>query len=174
MLKMNLIDCEHWDIISVWKGEHNLTDKERSVIEGKITEPMTPVEEIEWALTNQKPVRAYLIAQRKEREISGWTLPQELHLKIIQQFFVLKHWEAAAASMRQYLERYKIQASSVRMMLAQALLAQNKPKSAIKVLASITTKEFGAEQHTSIKNIQAEAEAMHQKNTDEGICEIVE
>ena len=172
MLKMNLVDCEHEDIISVWKGENHLTGKERAALEGKKTEPITPVEEIEWALANKKSIRAYIIAQQKER--AKWTLPQELHLKMIQQLFADKHWEVATVSIRQYLERHKVQSPDVRIMLAQALLAQNKPKSAIRALEHISTQGSETEPQSAIQKIQAEAEAMHQKNTDEGIDESVE
>jgi len=184
MLKMNYVDCEHWDIISVWKGENLLTDEERAAIEEKKPENIKRreearlkhknllTEEIELALTNKKPLPAYIIAQRKEREFPEWFLPQELHLKMIQQLLVDKHLEAATASMRQYLERHREQSSFVRIMLAQALLTQNKPGAAIKVLDSISMQEAGTEQ--AIQKIRAKAEAMHRKNMDEGFYEMGE
>ena len=174
MLKMNLVDCERWDIISVWTGQTPSIEKDQAALKEKQLATFTPVEEIEFALTNKKPIRAYIIANRKEKELSKWALPQELHLKMLQQLFADKHYEAATASMRQYLERHKMQSSLVRMMLAQALLGQNKPKAAIKVLAAISPKELGIQQQFVIQDIQVEAEAMHQKNMEEGIHKIVE
>ena len=171
MRKMNLVDCEHRDIVSVWKGEHNLTDKERAALENKPA-TLTPAEEIEFALANKKSIRAYIIAQQKER--AKWTLSQELHLKMIQQLFADKHWETATISIRQYLERHTMQSPDVRIMLAQALLAQNKPKSAIRALKHILIQGSETELQSAIPKIQAEAEAMHQKNMDEGIDESVE
>ena len=75
------------------------------------------------------------------------------------------------AAMRQYLERHQEQAVFVRIMFAQALLVQNKPKSAMKILDEISSE--GA-QHSAIPKIRAKAEAMLQKNLDEGIYEIEE
>ena len=184
MLKMKLVDCEHWDIISVWKGENLWTDEERAKIEENKPAAIKRrqekrqkrqnllTEEIELALAHQTPLPAFLIAQRKEREFSEWTLPQELHLKLIQQLLAGKHWTEAILSMRQYLERHQEQSSFVRLMLAQTLLSQNKPRAAMKVLDGISPQETGAEQQSAIQKIRTKAEAMHQKNLEEGIYEM--
>ena len=76
---------------------------------------------------------------------------------------------SAIASMRQYLERHQEQETFVRIMLAQALLIQNKPKSAMDVLDDISSE---VEQHSAVHKIRAKADAMLQKNMDEGIYEI--
>jgi len=182
LLRLKLVDCEYQDIFSVWSGakeraesEENRADviqrrenrqKERQKRENLLSE------EIEWAIQNQTPLPAYLIAQRKEKEFSEWTLPQDLHLKMIGQLLAGKHWTEATASMRQYVERYQEQASFVRIMLAQALLSQNKPGGAMRVLGSIPIREVGADQQSAITKIQKKAEIMHRKNLEEGIYEM--
>ena len=183
MLKMKLVDCEDWDIFSVWAGKNVLTDEERAANEANKPENIKRraekrqkrqnllTEEIELAIQNQTPLPAFVIASRKEREFSDWTLPQDLHLKMIQQLLGGKHWTEAIASMRQYLERHQEQAAFVRIMFAQALLVQNKPKSAMKVLDDISSE---GEPHSAVPKIRAKAEAMLQKNLDEGIYEIEE
>jgi membrane associated rhomboid family serine protease len=183
MLKMKLVDCEDWDIFSIWAGKNVQTDEERAEIEANKPENIRRraekrqkrqnllSEEIELAIQNQTPLPAFVIANRKEREFSDWTLPQDLHLKMIQQLLGGKHWTEAITSMRQYLERHQEQAVFVRIMFAQALLVQNKPKSAMKILDEISSE--GA-QHSAIPKIRAKAEAMLQKNLDEGIYEIEE
>ena len=184
MLKTNLVDCEYWDIFSVWAGNNLLTDEERAKIEAKKPENIKRraekrqkrqnllIEEIGLAIQNQTPLPAYIIAQRKEREFTDWTLPQELHLKMIQQLLGGKHWMEATESMRQYLTRHQEQSVFVRLMLAQAFLAQNKPKAAIKVLDDILLQEPGSERQSAILKIRAKAEAMHRKNLDEGFYEL--
>jgi membrane associated rhomboid family serine protease len=147
MLKKNLVDCEFQDIFSVYSGakdraelEENHPDavqrrKERN--EQRQKRQKLLLEEIELALQNQTPLPAFIIAQRKEREFTDWTLPSELHMKMIQQLLGGKHWTEATASMRQYLERHQEQSLFVNLMLAQAYLAQNKPKAATKILDGI-------------------------------------
>jgi len=113
---------------------------------------------------------AFIIAQRKEREFADWILPQELHLKMIQQLLGGKHWTEATSSIRQYLERHQEQSVFVRLMLTQALLTQNKPSAALKALDAISPE--APEQRSAIPKIRAKAEAMHQKNLDNGFYEV--
>jgi membrane associated rhomboid family serine protease len=181
MLKWNLVDCESQDIFSVYSGE-----KDRAEMEEKKTafERLKEIdelrqkrqslldEEIELAIQNQTPLPAFVIAQRKEQEYVGWTLPQELHLKMIQQLLAGKHWTEATTSMQQYLVRHQEQALFVGMMLAQAFLSQNKPESAVKVLDDMLLHESEAVQQSAILKIRAKADVMHQKNLDEGVLEL--
>jgi hypothetical protein len=132
------------------------------------------IEEVELAIKNQTPIPAFVIFQRIEKEFSDWTLPQGLHFKMIQQLLGGKHWVEATESMRLYLERHQQQASFVKLMLAQTFLAQNKPKSAMDVLDSISQQEMGVEQQSAILKIRTKADAMYKKNLDEGIYEMDE
>ena len=183
MLKTKLVDCEDWDIFSVWAGKNTLSDDERSAIEEKkpanIKRRAEKLqkrqnlldEEIELALNNKTPLPAFIIAGRKEREFSDWTLSRDLHWKLIQQLLSGKHWSEAIMSMKQYLDRHQEQAGFVRLMLAQAFLVQNKPKSATKVLDGVALE---GEQQSAVLKIRAKAETSHQKNLDEGVYEIEE
>jgi len=184
MLKTNLVDCEHWDIFSVWAGTNTLTDKERAKIERNKPKAIKQraearqkrqnllAEEIERALDHHAPLPAFLITQRKEREFTDWTLPQTLHFKLIQQLLGGKHWSEAIMSMRRYLERHQEQSAFVRLMLAQALLTQNKPSAAMKVLDDIVLEGLNPEQQSAIRKIRAKADAMHRKNLEEGTYEL--
>ena len=181
MLKTNFVDCEHWDILSVWSGENLLSDEERNRIEKNKPESIKRraearqkrqhllAEEIELALQNQTPLPAFVITQRIEREYENWTLPQESHLTMIRQLLTGKHWTEAIASMRQYLDRHQEQSVFVRLMLIQALLVQNLPKNALEVLNSVSPD--APEQRSAIPKIRAKAEAMHRKNIEEGFYE---
>jgi membrane associated rhomboid family serine protease len=184
LLKANLVDCEYGDIFSVYSGA-----KERAEIEAKHPVAMERskerkqerqkrrtllIEEVELAIKNQTPLPAFIIFQRIEREFSDWTLPQDLHFKMIQQLLAGRHWEEATAAMRQYLERHQEQASFVKLMLAQVLLTQNRPKSAMDVLDNIPLQGMGAEQQSAILKIRAKADAMYKNNLAEGIYEVDE
>jgi len=184
MLFTKLVDCEDWDIFSVWSGRNTMSDEERAKIEENDPKAIKRraekrqkrqnllTEEIESAIQNQMPLPAFIIAQRTEREFSDWILPQDLHLKMIQQLLAGKHWTEAIMSMRQYLDRHEEQLVFVRVMLAQTLLTQNKPKAAMKVLDDIVPKELTPEKQSAVPKIRRKAEAMHQKNLDEGVYEL--
>ena len=182
MLKLKFVDCEHQDIFAVYSGAKELAELEENkaeVIQRREERQQEQQErqnllseEIHLAIQNQTPLPAFVIAQRKERECSDWMLPQDLHLKMIQQLLASKHWTEAVASMRQYLERHREQASFVRMMLVQALLTNNKPKGAMNILDSISLEGLGPEKQLAISKIRKKAEAMYQKNLEEGIYEM--
>jgi len=184
LLKRGFVDGEDLDIFSVWSGRDLLSDEDRAALEENKPENIKRRAEerqkqqnllddgIESALQNQTPLPAFVLAQRKEREFPDWTLPQALHVKIIQQLLGGKHWTEATASMQQYLERHQEQSVFVRLMLAQAFLAQDKPKAAIEVLNNIPQKDLGAEQQSVVQKIQKRAEAMQQKNQEEGYYEL--
>ena len=183
MLKLKLVDCEYQDIFSVWSGAKDraeLETNEPDAVERRTKRKQKRQkrlnllsEEIELALQNQTPLPAFIIAQRMEREFDK-TLPQDLHLKMIQQLLAGKHETEAIAAMRQYLAQHQEQSVFVRVMLTQALLAQNKPKAAINVLDSIPLQETGTEQQTAIPKIRKKAEGMYRKNLEEGIYEMDE
>ena len=184
MLFTKLVDCENWDIFSVWSGRNTLSDEDRTKIEENRPEAIKRraeirqkrqhllADEIESAIQTEAPLPAFVIAQRTEREFPDWTLPQGLHLKMIQQLLGGKHLAEAVASMRQYLERHQEQSVFVRLMLAQALMTQNKPKAAIKVLDDVPPDGLGQEQQSAIPKIRSKAEAMHQKNLEAGVYEL--
>ena len=186
MLKAKLVDCEEWDIFSVWSGKNTMSDEDRAKIEENRPEAIRRrqerrqkrqnllAEEIKRALEHKTPLPAFVIVQRTEREFPDWTLSQDLHLKMIQQLLGGKHWAEAVVSMRKYLERHQEQELFVHLMLAQAQIARNKPKSAAKVLESIPHQEVGVEQQSAIRKIRTKADAMYRRNLDEGIYEIEE
>jgi hypothetical protein len=130
--------------------------------------------EIELAIQNQTPLPAYVIAQKTEHEFSDWQLPQPLHLKLIQQLLGGKHWTEAVVSMRQYLNRHTVQVTFVRFMLAQAFIAQNRPKAALNTLDGIVFSETESAQQTAVQKIRMKAEALHQDNLEQGYYELGE
>ena len=184
MLKTNFVDCEHWDIFSVWSGLNVMSDEERAKIEENKPKNIKRRaeerrkrqhlldEEIELALQNQTPLPAFIIAQRKERDFPDWTLPQSLHMTMIQQLLGGKYWVEATASMQQYLKRHSEQSIFVRLMLAQAHLSQNKPQAAIKVLDDVPQQDIGKDQQAVIQKVRKRAEVMQQKNAEEGFYEL--
>ena len=184
MLKTNLVDCENWDIFSVWSGRNTMSDEDRAKIdankpknvkrraEARKKRQNLLTEEIELALQNRKPLPALVIAGMKERDFPDWTLPKEIHLQMIQQLLGGKHWAEATTSMQQYLARHQEQSVFVRLMLAQALMTQNKPTAVLQVLSDISPEGSGAEAQSAILKIRAKAEAMLQKNREEGLYEL--
>lgn len=184
MVWLRFVDCEYHDIFSIWSGAQERANNETvqaDVVQRREERQQEKQkrqkllsDEIERALQNQTPLPAFIIAQRKEREFTDWTLPQDLHWTMIQQLLASKHWTEAIPSMRRYLERHQEQASFVRLMLVQALLAQNRPEAAIDVLESIPLQEVGAEQQSAISKIRTKAETMHRKNLEEGVYEVNE
>ncbi|MDR0522719.1 MAG: rhomboid family intramembrane serine protease [Planctomycetaceae bacterium] len=186
MLKMNFVDCEHWDIFSVWTGENLLTDEERAEREAQKPENIKKREEkrqkqkqqltgeIVHALQQQIPLPAFVIARKTEHMFSDWQLPKDLHLMLIRQLTTGQHWTEAAASMRLYLDRHSEQSFFVRLMLIQTLMTQNKPKAALKEIDEIVFTGTEPAQQKTVRKIREKAEILYRQNLETGNYELNE
>ena len=134
MLKRGLVDCEHWDIFSVWAGRHTMTPEEREAADaarrasGNRTtadrcRPRRCSEEIREILGGGQPLLAVRAHQRLSRELPGWVLPRPDLWNLIQALQAQKLWAESVSPMEEYLAHYSEQAAVVRLRLAQVLLA---------------------------------------------------
>ena len=156
LLKTGQVDCEHWDIFSVWAGRHQMTPEERAALERKTRKgkrleaerlqqrqenvqkrERMLLEEIRLALRENKPIPAYIINQRMSREFPGWLLPENDLLLLIKLLFDARCWEETMVAMREYLDHYTEKASLIRLKLARLLVDQHRPREAFKELAQV-------------------------------------
>ncbi|MDR1960054.1 MAG: rhomboid family intramembrane serine protease [Planctomycetaceae bacterium] len=156
MLKTKQVDCEYWDIFSVWRGEHKMSSEERAEREAQKPETVQKrleqerkhqekqirwreqmLEEIRWAVQQGNPLPALAIYQKTQKESPGWTIPEEDMLRLIQLLLKKRHHTESVAAMREYLERYTSKAGPMRLQLAQTLLEMGKSHSAESVLRQL-------------------------------------
>ena len=137
MLKRGLVDCENWDVFSVWAGRHTMTPEEREEADaptcgrgrarnGGTCRPTRCSAQIREILRGGQPLLALRAHQRLSRELPGWKLPRSDLWNLIQALHAQKLWAESVPLMAEYLEHYSEHAAVVRLRLAQILLAAQK------------------------------------------------
>jgi len=172
MLKRGLVDCENWDIFSVWAGRHTMTPEEREAADaprradrqqddGGSLPPDALLEQIRQILRGGRPLLALRAHQRLSRELPGWVLPRPDLWNLIQALQAEKLWAESVPPMEEYLAHYAEHAAVVRLRLAQVLLAaQNRPDQALKVLAQIDLSALDGRQRELIRKLRTQAEQL--------------
>ncbi len=115
LLKAEQVDCEYWDIFSVWSGQHLLTEAEREKIEAEKPENKRLEaeqrqkdrermgQEIHRAIQTKSVLPALKIHQRMLNEYSDWRMPENDLLALIQLLLTKEMKEEAATAMEEYL-----------------------------------------------------------------------
>ncbi|MDR1141232.1 MAG: rhomboid family intramembrane serine protease [Planctomycetaceae bacterium] len=186
LLKSGQVDCENWDIFSVWAGRHRMTDAERKKHDAEKPKAKQQraeqiskrqnllLEEIRSAIHNRTPLPAFIIAQKMIKEFHDGKIPEPDLLSLIRSLLEKEHWAESITMMHEYLNRYTEKASIIRLSLAHILIRTNKPRTAIKILTKIDLPLLDDSQrklfHSLIEQAKKTAAAMDQQ----GIYELVE
>jgi hypothetical protein len=158
MLKRGWVDCEYWDIFSVWAGRHRMTDAERAQEYANRPEIRKQkaerrqkhldllLEGIHQALQEGNPVPANVMYGKLKTTFPKTSLP-ESDLLLLSQLLLEKGLvDEAIAAMKDYLEHYTRKASLVRLNLVNILFGRNQPRSAWDVLQQIDPQTLDAAQ----------------------------
>jgi hypothetical protein len=150
LLWSKTVDCEHWDIFSVWAGRHTMSDEERQAADTQAAPPDKrhgesrhrqndgALLQIRQILRDDQPLFALRAHERMTRILPGWTLPQSDLCALILALHKKNLWPESVPVMTEYLSRYEEKADLMRLKLAQVLVEhQKRPDQAIKVLGTI-------------------------------------
>lgn len=148
MLQRKLVDCEDWDIISVWKGRHELSREERRQLDEAKPEFQAKVVnhqeaylgQINAILSEQKnPALAWAAHLKAKHRFSQWTLPEPTAKLMIQLFLEQKKYDEALPPMIEYLrDNPAEQTADVRIVLAHRMItAADRPRQGLKLLAPL-------------------------------------
>ncbi len=157
MLKRGWVDCEHWDLFSVWAGRHQMTDAERVRLDAQKPEVKKQraerrqkrqdllLGEIHRALQEGNPIPANVM-YGKLKDFPNTLLPESDLLLLIQLLLEKGLWDEAMGGMKDYLEHYTRKASLVRLNLANILVERDQPRSAWSVLEQVDPQTLDAAQ----------------------------
>ena len=184
MLKTGLVDCEHWDIFSVWAGRHIMTDAERAKQDAespagkklaeekearrqeKLVQQLEKiVEEVRWAINNKKPLPAFHVVKQTMKKHPQWKLPEHDFLLLLNGLSV--HQDESVEAMKLYLENYTSKSGVVRMKLANIYLGKNQPRSAKKVLTMLNPRQLDGIQMKYYNSLIAKIKSMDSQDTYE-------
>jgi len=158
MLKRGWVDCEHWDIFSVWAGRHQMTDAERAAQDAKRPEAKKLkaerrkkhcgllLEGIHQALREGNPLPANVIYGKLKAAFPDTPLPEPDLLLLIQLLLEKRLVDESLTGMQDYLKHYVRKASLVRLNMANILVERKQPQPAWTVLQQIDPQTLDAAQ----------------------------
>lgn len=146
MLKMNMVDCENWDVFSVWAGRHQMTSDQLTELravskdeqEKKALARESSLKQVNQIIIDGRHELAYAAHQKMSRTFDDWRLPEPHFRKMIAGYHQAKQFAESIPLMVEYLQTYTEKASLVRLKLADILLRhEHRPAQARRVLAKI-------------------------------------
>lgn len=169
MLKTNRVDCEDWDIFSVWAGRHTLTREDRAVLDANDPRKQAALEQ------RQRQEQEQALAEIRQRIEGGhakgalhlyerlgwkwpdWKLPEPDLMKLIIALHKQQLWTESIPAMVNYLRQYTKRAIPIRLVLAQILVQNKRPAQALKVLDKVPPDELLPDQRRTYEKLAAKA-----------------
>lgn len=173
MLRKGWVDCENWDIFSVFQGKHEMTSEQLDEIKEQSAEHQQQVhlhreamlKQVRELLQTGQATLAYKAHQHAMRTWDGWQLPEPELIGLVDAFHQQKMWADSIPLMRQYLTQYKQRSAQVRMRLAAILIQHlERPTQALQVLSKIDVRSLKHEAQVMWNKLRAQAQAGADKN----------
>lgn len=170
MLRQRWVDCEYWDVFSVWAGLNTLSENEREEREARL-HPVSPEERAaqrqQWAdqiarLLGQGEATQAVATHRKVAAMfPDWQLPEELLRRLVVGCLQQKVTHEAIQLMREYLHQYPQYAVTMRLKLAEVLLREERrPAQALRVLVKLPVAELSDQHRHCCRQLAHHAQAM--------------
>jgi membrane associated rhomboid family serine protease len=153
MLRKDWVDCENWDLFSVWAGRHTMSQEQRDALDrAKREKSLTDAEKLARrqqhhdaalqqisALVDEGNVPLALAANaRMAAQFDDWQLPEPLLYKLLAAAFGKDSDVDPVPLAVEYLHRHAKSAVIVRLKLAETLIRkQQRPAQALRVLAKL-------------------------------------
>ncbi len=162
-VKKDLVDCEGWDLLTVWAGREG---EKREGPQPTIEPPKElPPERLTEALSQiciylqQKNSAAALALHNKMAEVAPrWQLPEPELLALIKLLQTEKQWQASIPPTVQYLRQFPDKSAPMRLKLGQILLVyEHRPAKALEVLGKIPAAALSPEQTELRSKLETEA-----------------
>jgi membrane associated rhomboid family serine protease len=168
MLKLKWVDCENWDLFSVWQGRHAMTREQLAAEALNSKEGQAKLASHQDVLQNQ--FRSYLAANEPAAALSvhrrgklqfgaKWSISEPEHVQLIGGLRSAQKWEDAVQVMVEYLKTRTERAAVIRLALAQVLVERLKrPGQALRVLARLDSGALSPAQQATLEKIRTRAQ----------------
>ena len=146
MLRLGWVDCERWDVFSVWAGKNRMSFdqivamRESTPIDPQKTERYrnSSLEQIKNILIDGRHELAWAAHRRMANTVDEWRLPEPMLRKMIAGYHRAEQFSESLPLMIEYLRDHYEHAPVVRLKLAEILLRhEQRPAQARAVLAKI-------------------------------------
>ncbi len=174
LLKYDLVDCDNWDLFSVWAGRHRLSHEEAHEMAIN-SEPFQAKQKVqienglnqirELLQQGEAPQLAYRAHISMQQKYETWHLPDAEFLLIIKQLADRRMYEIANQAIHEYLRKPRAKQNQVRLKQASILLDHlHNPNQALAVLTKVDRSELNDRERAFYQQLSAKANS--QKDDD--------
>ncbi len=175
LLLTKRVDCEGWDVISVWKGDYGVfakkkegaplaTDKQRRKDDARGAETLDKVRR----LLTQEQGKIALKLHKKAVSLDGWQIPEKEHLMLIAALHKQGAVRDSIPLMVEFMARFPDRSERVRLKLGQILVRdERRPSQGLQVLMKVPEgalpeklEQLRRRLITEAKNLKAEGETV--------------
>lgn len=180
MLKLKWVDCEDWDVFSVWAGKHTMSREQKAEEALKTPEAQAKLANLRQVMATQiqqylaagEPAAALAVHRRGRLQFPDWRPDEPQMIQLISGLRKAQLWNDAILMMVEYLQRYTERGPLVRLALAQLLVEQlGRPVQAVKVLAKLHPDQLPAPQQAKYRELAERAAAEAEENPFEAVVE---
>ena len=176
MVKTKRVDCENWDIFSIAKGRHRMTQKERDAEvlnsaeyrqrkEERTTKRAAETQQwIRDQISAGNPKAAAEVYRRVRIELPDWSLPDAELFGLIVALRKAGLSADALPLMAEHLAKYTTRTVAMRMALGEALIRERRPAQALKVLAKLSDAALDARQRQIVMGLREKARKLHEED----------
>jgi membrane associated rhomboid family serine protease len=176
LLKRRMVDCERWDLFTVWRGEQGQPIKEELAppsmkqIAGQ-TERRTQEAKkrlLAYLAIDQAPQALQVVSKARDLKLP-LSLSRQEQLKLIAGLDQHKLWADAAPLMAAYIQDFPDGSDAVRLRLAQICLVElRRPAKSLELLSTIEPAKISESQNSLRRKLQAVA----QRQIEDGEVEL--
>jgi membrane associated rhomboid family serine protease len=162
LLKRKLVDCERWDLFTVWRGEQGqptieeLAPPSAEQIASHATQRATEAKRkiAAYLAVGQAPQALEVV--RKARDLKlPLALSRQEQLKLLTGLDQHRLWRDAAPLMASFIDEFPQECTAVRLRLAQICLVElERPAKAIELLSQLDSSKLNESQASLAKKLQ--------------------
>lgn len=184
MLRHNLVDCENWDLLSIWRGDHRDTGsldeyhhveveaaRQRLSESGAFSYSPKAKQQalrIEQLIARSKFGGALRELRQLKHLLPDYQLGEEALGELARGLYRQQRWDQVSPLLEEYIARFPHNASSMRLRQAAILLeVRQRPRAALRCAAEIDPSALKPRQAEEMKKIRRAA----QKLVDSGHLE---
>ncbi len=173
MLRRGWVDCENFDLFSVWTGRNTMTEEERKAeflasAEGQALEAskrQQALSQFRQHLAEDQPLAALASHRRAKQRFADWRLPEQDFIVLIALLRKLRLYSQAVPVLVEYLRTYRERVVPVRLALAEILIEHmQRPGQALHVLAKLNGQPLDAAQRQLVEKLGSKAQAAYERD----------
>jgi len=173
MVTLKSVDCEDYDVFSVIRGRHKMSQTEKAEEFAKSAEGQAlRAKQLEQARDEYRqqvaagqPLAALATHRRAKHQFPEWAVAEPDYVQLMALLMKLHLYDQLILAMLEYLKTYTERTAAVRIALAQVLTDhKQRPRQALAVLAKLNGAPLDAAQQKALEAARAKATAAFEQD----------